>query len=134
MTRREPRDLAGVLLEKAEQDLTVVRILLDGDEEIDEIVAFHAQQACEKSIKAVLALHAVRVGKTHNLAELIGKTRENGIDLPAWVDETAVLTPFGVTLRYAEAGDDDTPPERHSMYEMAARVVALARDLIEQEV
>lgn len=37
----------------------------------DEIVGFHAQQAVEKALKAVLTAVAVRVGRTHDIAYLL---------------------------------------------------------------
>lgn len=52
MPPRKGRDLARVLLDRADDDLTLVRRVV-GDEDIaDAIVGFHAQQAVEKAIKA----------------------------------------------------------------------------------
>lgn len=63
MPQRDGRDLARRLLRRADDDITLVRTVVDND----EILGFHAQQAVEKSIKAVLAAHEVEYGKTHQL-------------------------------------------------------------------
>ncbi len=80
--RREPRDLARLFLDKAAQDEAAVRVLLPSRQVSDEIVAFHAQQACEKALKAVLALHGVRYGRTHNLGALLDLLADEGVDVP----------------------------------------------------
>ncbi len=56
MTRRDRRDLARVLLERAAGDEALVRKVLDDHEIPDAIVGFHAQQAAEKLIKATPSL------------------------------------------------------------------------------
>lgn len=54
MTRSEQ---ARLLQRKASQDLTVLDKLLDDPAIDDETLGYHAQQAAEKLIKALLALH-----------------------------------------------------------------------------
>lgn len=71
MKQREARDLAMLLLSKAAPDQAVVQKFLDDQEVADEVVAFHAQQAAEKTLKAVLAFKGVRYGKVHDLAHLL---------------------------------------------------------------
>jgi HEPN domain-containing protein len=56
---REGRDLARVLLERADGDVALVRYVRDNADIADVIVGFHAQQAVEKSLKAVLAAHDI---------------------------------------------------------------------------
>ncbi len=103
--KRRPRDLAARFLEKAAQDEAAVSALLDQPHVADEIVAFHAQQAVEKAIKAVLALHRVRFARTHNLGLLIDLLEEAGVERPEWLEEAKALTPFAVLYRY-----EDSPP------------------------
>lgn len=64
-------DLARALLDRADDDVTLVRRVIGDDDIADAIVGFHAQQAVEKAIKAVLAAHGVEYAKTHQLAYLI---------------------------------------------------------------
>jgi len=57
---RRSRELAELLLQKAEQDEFALDKLIPDPNSPDEIIGFHAQQAIEKMLKAVLALAAVR--------------------------------------------------------------------------
>lgn len=130
--RREPHDLARLLLGKAAQDEAATRVLLDSRDVADEIVAFHAQQACEKALKAVLALHGVRYGRTHNLATLLDLLGDEGVDVPPDLSEVASLTPFGVMFRYEDFPSDTEPFDRSRAYALVQRVREWAVSLIER--
>lgn len=129
--RREPRDLARLLLRKAAQDEAAVRVLLHSRQVSDEIIGFHAQQACEKALKAVLALHGVRYGRTHNLGALLDVLADAGVDVPAELSEVETLTPFGVTFRYESFASDTEPFDRDQAHALVRRVCAWAASLIE---
>jgi hypothetical protein len=58
--RREPAELAALLARKASNDATAVREFAGNSEISDEIVGFHAQQAVEKWLKAVMAIRDCR--------------------------------------------------------------------------
>lgn len=70
-TPPEPPDLALLLSRKAAGDEDVVRRLIDIPEVVDETLGFHAQQAVEKLIKAVLVRNGVAYDRTHNIAYLL---------------------------------------------------------------
>jgi len=115
-----------VLLGKAEQDEAAVRELLRNANVAGEIVAFHAQQAAEKSLRAVLAVHGVRFGRTHNIATLIDLAREAGESVPEWVEEATALTPFGVAFRYEDLSAEVEPLDREATYELVRRLLSWA--------
>ena len=52
---------------KAAQDELVLERFLDDRDVSDEVFDFHAQQAAEKLLKAVIASRSIRVRKTHDL-------------------------------------------------------------------
>jgi HEPN domain-containing protein len=104
---RDGRDLAQVLLERAADDAALVRHVADDVDIADAIVGFHAQQAVEKSIKAVLAAYDVEYGKTHQLNYLVRLLTEKGIDVPSSVIEADELSPWAVEFRYET---DSEPP------------------------
>lgn len=54
-SRREPADLAALLSRKASNDATAAREFADNSDISDEIIGFHAQQAVEKWLKALMA-------------------------------------------------------------------------------
>jgi HEPN domain-containing protein len=51
----EPRQLSAILARKATEDAVALRELAGNSEIADSILGFHAQQAIEKWLKAVLA-------------------------------------------------------------------------------
>ena len=57
-------------LTKAAKDLAAAEYELRADPPFVEDIAFHSQQAAEKSLKAFLAWHQLPFRKTHNLVEL----------------------------------------------------------------
>lgn len=96
------RELAELFLRKARQDEFVLDKLISDPASPDEAIGFHAQQAVEKMLKAVLALHAVRVGKTHEIGQLLALLRNNTITYPSDFDELDRLSPFAAEFRYED--------------------------------
>lgn len=101
-----PRDLARVFLEKAAQDEVVLAKFTDDPEVADEVIGFHAQQATEKLLKAVLINFEIEHERTHNLARLMKLAKRAGLHLPKQLTRLDVLSPFAVELRYALFPDD----------------------------
>ncbi|MCW2996123.1 MAG: hypothetical protein JWQ18_3618 [Conexibacter sp.] len=66
----------------------------------DAIVGFHAQQAVEKALKAVLAGAGAGFPFTHNIAVLLQLCEDAGIGVPVPLDQVDLLTPLGVAERY----------------------------------
>lgn len=89
------------------------------------MLAYHAQQAAEKALKAVL-LHATRETppRTHDVVLLCDLAREAGHAPPVDAAAAQRLTEYAVLTRYpADLGEIDEP-ERE-------RAVADARDVVE---
>jgi uncharacterized membrane protein (Fun14 family) len=80
MPQHDRLDLARVLLARATDDETLVRKVSADTDIADAIVGFHAQQAVEKLIKAVLAARGVAFIESHALSYLIGVVEENEIE------------------------------------------------------
>lgn len=102
MAERSGRDLAEVLLRKAQGDEATIVSLLDDDDVPDEVVGFHAQQAVEKSLKAVLASNQIDYAYSHDLAYLADLLVSNGIDVPEKVREGEELRPWAAEFRYED--------------------------------
>jgi HEPN domain-containing protein len=96
------RELAELFFRKARQDEFVLDKLISDPTSPDEVIGFHAQQAVEKMLKAVLALHAVRLGKIHEIGQLRALLRKNGIAHPSEFDELDRLSPFAADFRYKD--------------------------------
>ena len=74
----EPRsgdDLARLLMEKAAGDEKILLRLIDEDDIPDDGLGFHAQQAVEKMIKAILAHNEIVYERTHNIARTTARSR-----------------------------------------------------------
>ncbi|NOU11819.1 MAG: HEPN domain-containing protein [Nitrospira sp.] len=97
---KRPEDLARRFLALADRDIRAFRKLSDDPEIDDEIVGFHAQQAVEKCLKAVLTRHRIEQRKTHDLQLLIDLLIQNKIPSPPLCEGIDTLGPFAVELRY----------------------------------
>ena len=100
------REHAEILLRKAGQDEYAMNKLALDPEAADEVIGFHAQQAVEKLLKAVLNIRAVAYRRTHDLMTLIDLLRESGPPLPPDLEDVCRLGPFAAEFRY-----DMMPPE-----------------------
>lgn len=69
---------ALLLLRKAQEDLDVVRKLVSDTDIADSAVGFHAQQAAEKALKAVLAASGDDFPWTHDLRHLMDRLEATG--------------------------------------------------------
>ena len=115
---------ARAWLARAELDLRAADLELGAPEAgLWGDVAFHAQQAAEKALKAFLALHDNPFRKTHSIEELGRACAAIDPGLAELVDAAAPLTEFAWKFRYpGEVGD----PTR----EEAGRAVVVARKLV----
>ncbi len=118
-TPPEPPDLALLLSRKAAGDEDVVRRLIDIPEVADETLGFHAQQAVEKLIKAVLVRNGVAYDRTHNIAYLLTLLDGAGVDVPAGVsqEDLIALSPWAVQFRYDDEAHSvlDRPAARRAV-------------------
>jgi HEPN domain-containing protein len=96
-------DLARQLLQLAGDDELAARSLLAATEIADAIIGFHAQQAVEKAIKAVLSQRDVLFPYTHDLDGLLELLRDPGSHHPDELARVESLTPYGVTVRCARS-------------------------------
>ena len=121
-------DLARELLKLAGDDEIAAREMLPVDAVTDDIIGFHAQQAVEKSLKAVLASRGIDFPFTHDLAALVELCEGAGIELPAPLAEVDRLTPYGARLRYGRVLAADV--DRNVALSWAAAAVVWAAELI----
>jgi len=87
-----------------------------------EHLCFHAQQASEKALKAVLVRHGIRVPRSHDLAYLMGKLPE-GVTVPPSLVELPTLTKYAVHQRYPGEDPPLTPKHRRNALQVAEEAV-----------
>lgn len=97
------REQALALLEAAGKDALTLRILRQAPDAPLESTLFHAQQAIEKALKAVLVAAGVLFRRTHDLLELMELAHANGLALPVERELLARLAPYAVEFRYLGA-------------------------------
>lgn len=126
-SRREPADLAALYAKKANNDATAAREFADNSEISDEIIGFHAQQAVEKWLKAVMASLGLPQQRTHDVDQLGRLLEAHGIDLPVPRARLAELTDFAVPLRYEDLLDAE-PLDRRATTALIDEVGKWAAD------
>ena len=105
MTRPER---AAILLRKARQDELILERLLGDADVDDETLGFHAQQAAEKLLKALLCYLGIDFPRTHDLSVLLELLGSQGVDLRPEHASLERLTPFGTTFRYDEVLSEES--------------------------
>lgn len=128
----EPRELAAILARKANEDAIALRELESNPEIADSILGFHAQQAIEKWLKAVLAAQGVDFEYTHDLRHLIGLIEGARIPFPLNTPEVVMFTEFAVPLRYEDLLDAE-PLDRRAAVTLVNEVGAWAQRILNQD-
>ena len=90
-----------------------------------ETLCFHAQQAAEKSLKAVLVHHSVDFPRTHNLVRLVDLLPAD-LARPPELAQVVRLTPYAVAARYPGVDDEVTEDQ----YQEAQEAVRLAVTIV----
>jgi HEPN domain-containing protein len=98
-------NLAAVFARKADEDATAVREFAGNQRVADSVIGFHAQQAIEKWLKALIAKRGDPVERTHDLDRLIEKAQAVDRGLPVDPDEVIALTQYAVPFRYGDLLD-----------------------------
>ena len=94
------KEQAEALLAAGLRDRLTLRLLRESGEAPEEAIGFHAQQACEKFLKAVLVMHGLIFERTHDLAILFSLCGTHRIQVPAARDDLRLLNNFAVRFRY----------------------------------
>jgi HEPN domain-containing protein len=117
-------DLAKQMLGLAREDLAAANALRDAEGVSAAKTGFAAQQAVEKSLKAVLATQDDEFPFTHNLTLLMQLCEDAGHSVPPDLAEADLLTPYAVAIRYGLANPESVAPDEAVRW--AARAVEWA--------
>jgi HEPN domain-containing protein len=121
-----PRDW----LRHAESDLHLARLGKDDPDVLRNQLAFHAQQAAEKAIKATLLSRAVRFPRTHDLETLAELAKLAKLSWSFAEDEISALTPYAVETRYPGGYAEITRQELEDAIGAAEKVIAWAKGIV----
>lgn len=114
---------------KAEQDLAVAVLVLQSPIGVNWASCFHAQQAAEKALKALLVWQGIDFPRTHDLGRLralLPAAISSLLDADALDD----LAPWAVAGRYPEDLPNPSQAVTEQLVEHAQSATAMARRLI----
>lgn len=117
-------------LEKADHDLIAARQILLHPEPPTDAACFHAQQAIEKALKALLISHRIPFPKTHNLLRLMDLVAAHPPDLEPFRQDFTLINSFAVEFRYPADLDEPTRSEAESAVSIAEQVVRIIRQAV----
>ena len=125
-TEPNPRDW----LRFAGEDLKAARKLCGDPDMLPNIVGFHAQQAVEKSIKAMLIHAGEQFPFTHDLEELFNRYGAGGRPIPFDPAKLDELTPYATHRRYPGYVHQSGVKEQQRLLALAEEVFAWAQSVI----
>src|SRR5437016_10855937 len=117
----------------ADGDLHYARLGQKDADALESLIVFHAQQAIEKALKAVLVGHEVDFPKTHDLEQLVEIIEEAGIAWPAGLNKVLQFTTFATQGRYPGFGDPITDADVEEAIVMAEKVLVWAKQQVAGE-
>ena len=97
-----------------------------------QLLCFHAQQAAEKSIKAVLLHCGRRIERTHSIERLVDLLPESLPRQPELI-ESARLTPYAVLMRYPGTSEPVTERDHQDAVGLAKGVINWAEAIVGRE-
>lgn len=118
-------------MEYALADLSLARIALPAESKY-ELLLFHAQQAVEKSLKAVLTRYEIEFPYTHSLPRLVELIPESLGHRELLLSAT-VLTEFAVLTRYPGEMEPVTVDRYQRLLGLAEQVYQWALTVIDEK-
>ena len=116
-------------LARARGDLAIAKAPLP-DGAFYEDLAFHAQQAAEKALKAVYQHNGWAFRYTHDLELLLSGLRQHGLDVPGGIVEADALSRYAWVTRYPGLEEPITGEEYQEAVKMAEAVLTWAANQI----
>lgn len=123
---KDAAELCRGLLRKAKSDRIAMEASLAA--QALDAACFHAQQTCEKCLKAFLAYAGAAFPYTHNLTKLVEVAAGVDAAFRSLLPIVAPLTPYAVELRY----DDSFWPSRQVAEEAHSSALAVLRFVLER--
>ncbi|MHC4474587.1 MAG: HEPN domain-containing protein [Planctomycetota bacterium] len=134
MSETESETLKKVIqwLRLADEDLNLASHALGlGVRSPYRLIAYHAQQCAEKSLKAFLVYHNVDFPYTHNIRILLQLCAKHA----TWaqtVKDAEELSPYAITARYPGEDEEVTEAEAKRAIELARQVRQQVRTAFQQ--
>jgi HEPN domain-containing protein len=125
--------LVAEWVRKADLDFSTV-VRLAPEDAFRDIVVFHAQQAAEKYLKALLTKRQIEFPKTHEIRRLLELLNASDPEVVEALPDAKWLDPFGVEIRYPSDRPETLPGDEQVALQLAERTrasvaMALTRQL-----
>ena len=121
---------ADAWMAKAGNDLLCIRNNLASADVPTDAVCFHAQQAAEKAIKALIASRGLVPQRTHDLTTLLNDAHANGWTVGPLREPCEVVNPYSVTARYPGVQLDPTSTEARTCAAAGEEVVRMVKSML----
>ncbi len=125
---RFPPDDPREWLNRARSNLALAKNRIPGA--YLEDLCFEAQQAAEKSLKAVMVLRSIRFPYVHDLSRLVSLIEKERIEIPDVLLKAEKLTIYAVIARYPGVVRPVTEQEYFEAVEIAESVVLWAEKTV----
>lgn len=118
-------------LRRAQGDLALAKAPLPSGGFYEDL-AFHAQQAAEKAVKAVYRAKSLEFRYTHDIGQLLAGLTKRGVPIPERVQDAVALTDFAWEARYPGLGELLSEAGYRRAVSIAEKVVDWAVNLVEE--
>jgi HEPN domain-containing protein len=115
-------------LNRARSDLLLAKSQQEGI--YLEDLCFHAQQAAEKAVKALLIRRSVDFPYVHDIGQLFTLLEEAGQEIPEMVKQAERLTRFAVFTRYPGLAHPISEEEYEEAIKIAQEVIFWVQERI----
>ena len=120
-------------LNHAKSDLRLARIASQDEFVRKEQACFHAQQAAEKAIKAVLLSRELEFPLVHDIEQLLELAENSAITIPEDIQDAGFLTPYAVESRYPGYWFEITESDLKEAIRSAENTVAWAETELDKQ-
>ena len=118
-------------IEYAEGDLVFARLRIKPQSKTQlKYCCYHAHQAAEKALKALVIARGMKFKYIHSLQALLADLKEDGAEIPPMVERVRDLDSYGVDARYPSQGESSE--EFHP--EEAAEKAGIALEWAKKEI
>ncbi len=125
-------DLVQSWLTYAKSDLELARVCLP-ESVLLETLCYHAQQAAEKALKALLIAYSTDPPRTHNIGTLLDLL-EKHTNILEEIRESTILTEYAVSSRYPSFVEPVEVDDYEFALALADRVFLWSSQIIESKV
>jgi HEPN domain-containing protein len=123
-------ELALQWLTKANNDIVTAKQTLLLEDGPTDTVCFHAQQAVEKTLKALLTFNKISFPRIHDLLRLLELTLEIFPELEKMRTELAEISNYAVEVRYPDDWFEPSRDDAIQALNIAEKIVNLVKQKI----